>query len=95
MTNEIPPALQAYHPGVVHVCQECGVSVVAAVETPGEPFRCADCRGLVSPPEDELTQAALEDRGPYDLPDESPTVWRLVVVIAFAVVALAIVFWRR
>ena len=35
--NEIPPALEAYHPGVVHVCTRCGCSVVAAVETPGEP----------------------------------------------------------
>lgn len=95
MTNEIPASLQAYHPGVVHLCQACGASVIDAVETPGEPFRCVDCRGLVAPPEDELTRAALEDRGPYDLPDERPTVWRLVVVIAFAVVALAIVFWKR
>jgi len=95
MTNEIPPALEAYHPGVVHVCQRCGCSVVDAVITPGEPFRCVDCRGLVPAPEDELTRAALEDRGPYDLPDDRPTVWRLIVVILFAVVALAIVFWKR
>jgi hypothetical protein len=95
MTNEIPPALQAYHPGVIHVCSRCGCSVVDAVETPGEPFRCLDCRGLVSPPEDDLTRAALEDRGPFDAPDDRPTVWRLVTVIAFAVIALAIVFWKR
>ena len=43
----------------------------------------------------ELTRAALEDRGPYDLPDDRPTAWRLITVIAFAVVALAIVFWKR
>lgn len=95
MTNEIPSALEACVPGVVHICTRCGCSVVAAVETPGEPFRCDSCRGLVPAPEDELTRAALEDRGPYDVPDEGPTVWRLVVVIAFAVVALAIVFWKR
>jgi len=95
MTNEIPPALQAYHPGVIHICQECGCSVVAAVETPGEPFRCDDCRGLVAAPEDELTRAALEDQGPYDPPNERPTLWRLIVVITFAVGALAIVFWKR
>jgi hypothetical protein len=95
MTNEIPRALEAYHPGVVHVCCRCGCSVVDAVETPGEPFQCVDCRGLVPAPEDELTRAALEDRGPYDMPDDSPTVWRLITVILFAVVALAIVFWRR
>jgi hypothetical protein len=95
MTNEIPRALEAYHPGVVHVCQACGCSVVDAVVTPGEPFRCVDCRSLVPPSADELTRAALEDRGPFDLPDERPTVWRLIVVILFAVVALAIVFWKR
>lgn len=94
MTNEIPPALEAYVPGVVHICQRCGASVVGAVETQGEPFRCVECRGLVPPPEDELTRAALEDRGPYDVTDNRPTVWRLVVVIAFAVTALAIVFWK-
>lgn len=95
MTNEIPPALEACLPGVVHVCRGCGCSVVDAVITPGEPFRCLDCRGMVPPPEDELTQAALEDRGPYDVADDRPTVWRPIVVIAFAVVALAIVFWKR
>ena len=95
MTNEIPSALEACVPGVVHICQGCGGSVVDAVLTPGEPFRCVACRGLVPTPEDELTRAAMEDRGTYDLPDERPTVWRLVVVIAFAVIALAIVFWKR
>jgi hypothetical protein len=95
MSNEIPSALQAYHPGVVHICQQCGCSVVDAVETPGEPFHCLDCRHLVPPPEDELTRAALEDRGPYDMPDDKPTFWRLITVVVFAVVALAIVFWKR
>ncbi len=95
MTNEIPAALEAYHPGVVHVCQRCGCSVVAAVETPVEPFRCVYCLGLAPAPEDELTRAALEDRGPYDLPDDRPTVWRLIAILTFAVVALAIVFWKR
>ena len=95
MSNEIPPALQAYHPGVVHICQQCGCSVVDAVETPGEPFHCLDCRALVAPPEDEPTRAALEDRGPYDMPDDRPTFWRLITVVVFAVVALAIVFWKR
>ena len=95
MTNEIPSSLEAYHPGVVHICQGCGRSFVEAVLTPGEPFRCATCLGLVPAPEDELTRAALEDGGTYDPPDERPTVWRLITVLAFAVVALAIVFWKR
>jgi hypothetical protein len=95
MTNEIPPSLEAYHPGVVHICQECGASVVDAVLTPGEPFRCVSCRHLAPLPEDELTRAALEDGGAIDAPDERPTLWRLVVVILFAVGALAIVFWKR
>jgi len=95
MTNEIPPALEACLPGLVHICQACGASVVDAVITPGEPFRCLDCQGLAPAPEDELTRAALEDPGTYDAPDERPTFWRLVVVIGFAVVALAIVFWKR
>jgi hypothetical protein len=95
MTNEIPSSLEAYHPGVVHVCQTCGSTVVDAVITPGEPFRCVNCQGLAPAPEDELTRAALEDRGPFDLPDDKPTFWRLVTVVAFAVLALAIVFWRR
>jgi len=95
MTNEIPASLEAYHPGVVHRCTSCGASVVDAVVTPGEPYRCAACLGLVAASDDELTRAALEDRGPFDLPDDRPTVWRLVVVIAFAVIALAIVFWKR
>ena len=95
MSHEIPPALEAYHPGLVHICQGCGTSDVVAVETPGEPYRCANCRGLVPAPEDELTRVALADGGTYEPPDERPTVWRLVVVITFAVVALAIVFWKR
>ncbi|MBP1773322.1 MAG: hypothetical protein H6P99_2485 [Holophagaceae bacterium] len=95
MSHEIPAALEACVPGVVHVCVTCGTSVVDAVVTPGEPFRCVDCRGLVPPPADELTRMALEDRGPFDVPDDRPTVWRLVVVLLFAVTALCIVFWKR
>ena len=100
MTNEIPPALSAYHPGVGLVCIDCGRVVVDGVETPGEAFRCVECRygaeGTPSPSaEDELTRAALEDPHPQDQTDDSPTFWRLIAVIAFAVIALAIVFWNR
>jgi hypothetical protein len=95
MTNEIPPSLEAYHPGVVHHCRSCGCSTVDAVETPGEAFQCLACSSAGPTTEDELTRAALADRGTHEAPDERPSVWRLVVVIAFAVVALAIVFWKR
>ena len=48
-------------------------------------------------PEEELALAALEDPGAAtrDMPDNRPTLWRMVVLIVVAVVALAIVFWRR
>jgi hypothetical protein len=94
MTHEIPSALQAYHPGVAHICQSCGSSVVDAVITEGEPFHCLSCRGLVAPPEDELTRAALEDV-PLHEAESGPTLWRLVAILTFAVGALAFVFWRR
>lgn len=96
MSNEIPSALSACLPGVGHVCQGCGRMIVDAVETPGEPFRCAECHPSAPALEDELTRAALADREPVGkASDDHPTVWRLVTVIAFAVVALAIVFWKR
>lgn len=96
MSNEIPSALSACLPGVGHVCEGCGRVIVDAVETPGEPFRCAECHPSAPATEDELTRAALEDREPVGRrADDRPTVWRLVTVIAFAVVALAIVFWKR
>jgi len=95
MSHEIPPALEACLPGVVHICQTCGASVVDAVVTPGEPFRCTGCLGLVPAPEDELTRAALEDKATIDQRDDKPTVWRFITVVTFAVVALAIVFWLR
>ncbi len=94
MSHEIPTALQAYHPGL-HTCSRCGATVVDAVETPGEPFRCLDCQALEPAAEDELTRAALEDPGMVDAPDERPTPWRLVTVVVVAVAALGIVFWWR
>ncbi len=51
--------------------------------------------GAPEAPEDELTQAALEDpeAAHLELPHPHPTLWRLVVLLVFAVVALACVFW--
>jgi len=47
-------------------------------------------------PEDELTQAALGDPDSVHRDDSSgpPTLWRLLVVVAVAIAALALVFWR-
>ena len=60
---------------------------------------------LVPPPaeelptdEDELTRAALEDPAAHHLglpEDSKPTLWRLIVLVLFAVAALGIVFLRR
>lgn len=47
-------------------------------------------------PEDELTRMALEDPMAHEPPPErGPTVWRLLALVAFAVIALGIVFWWR
>ena len=47
-------------------------------------------------PEDELTRLALEDPMAFEPPPRSgPTVWRLLALVAFAVISLAIVFWWR
>jgi hypothetical protein len=48
-------------------------------------------------PEDELTEAALSDpdgatRG--ETAPEVPTFWRALVVVAVAIIALTLVFWR-
>lgn len=94
MSNEIPSALSAYLPGVGHVCVSCGRVIVDAVEVPGEPFRCVDCRRSEPATEDELTRAALADQEPTAPPESRSTVWRLVAVIGLAVVALALVFWK-
>ena len=47
-------------------------------------------------PVDELTQAALSDPGDVNQggPHDAPTLWRVLTVIAVAVAALAIVFWK-
>lgn len=46
--------------------------------------------------EDELTQAALEDPSASDLQatHAQPTLWRVVTLLVFAVVALSVVFWK-
>lgn len=51
--------------------------------------------GAPEAPEDELTQAALDDPGTEPpVSQGQPTVWRIVALLAFAVIALSIVFWR-
>lgn len=48
-------------------------------------------------PEDELTRAALEDPDSVakgeDVPT-GPTLWRVLAILALAVAALALVFWK-
>lgn len=52
--------------------------------------------GAPESPEDELTQAALEDPSAGQLQDthSQPTLWRVVALLVFAVFALTIVFWK-
>ncbi|MDP2875961.1 MAG: hypothetical protein Q8O00_07240, partial [Holophaga sp.] len=51
--------------------------------------------GAPETPEDELTQAALADTTLEKQGSQTqPTVWRLVTLLAFAVIALTIVFWK-
>lgn len=49
-------------------------------------------------PEDELTQAALSDpagaRRGEPVANSGPTFWRVLAVVAIALVSLALVFWR-
>ncbi len=53
--------------------------------------------GAPEAPEDELTQAALEDPATEvrDIPMLKPTLWRVVFLVVLAVFALAVVFWKR
>jgi hypothetical protein len=45
-------------------------------------------------PEDELTRLALEDPlATEPEPQDRPTLWRLLLLVAVAVIALGIVFW--
>ena len=47
-------------------------------------------------PEDELTRLALEDPLAFEpVPQGGPTLWRVIALLAFAVIALSIVFWWR
>jgi hypothetical protein len=58
---------------------------------------------LIPPPEnppetseDELTRLALEDPAATEpVAQDGPTMWRLLALVAFAVIALGIVFWWR
>ena len=53
--------------------------------------------GAPEAPEDELTQAALQDHAAEtrDVPMLRPTLWRVVFLVVLAVLALAIVFWKH
>ena len=47
--------------------------------------------------EDELTRAAMEDPAGFgpEAQDSKPTLWRIVTLLSFAVLALGLVFWWR
>lgn len=74
-------------------------------EVPPETFRRVYLGQVIDPlvpphpeppesPEEELTRLALEDPLAQESPPQGgPTLWRLLALIAFAVVALGIVFW--
>lgn len=53
---------------------------------------------MAEEPEDDLTRAALEDPAadqPHGPLEGGPTLWRVVALLAFAVLALGIVFGGR
>ena len=96
MTNEIPSALEAYHPGVVHICQGCGCSVVDAVLTPGRALPLCGLPGPGAGPRGRAHPGGPGGSGaPTICRTTGPRSGGLITVIAFAVVALAIVFWKR
>lgn len=96
MTN-LPRSLEAYVGGVGLLCSRCGAKVVDAIPPPdGERYLCPSCATPLPFEEDELTRAALSDPAAFAEPVATgPTAWRVVVLLAIAILALAGIFWLR
>lgn len=96
MTN-LPKSLEGYVSGVGLTCSVCGQKVVEAmVPEEEEAYICPSCATPLPLEEDALTRAALSDPDAFPpIPVDRPTVWRPLVLVAIAIVALALIFIRR
>ncbi|HJU83942.1 MAG TPA: zinc ribbon domain-containing protein [Holophagaceae bacterium] len=95
MTN-LPRSLEGYVGGVGLLCSVCGQKVVeAVVPEEGQPYVCPSCAAPATFEEDELTRAALSDPEAFPpLPEDRPSIWRPLFLVALAIVALAVLFFR-
>ena len=95
--TQLPRALEAYVSGVGLLCSRCGAKVVDAVPPPDdERYLCPSCALPIPIADDELTRAALSDPAAFDEPEQAgPTAWRLVTLLAVAILALTGIFWLR
>lgn len=95
--SNLPRSLEAYVGGVGMLCTRCGAKVVDAIPPPdGERYLCPSCATPLPYSEDELTRAALSDPAAFEeAAPTGPTVWRLISLLAIAILALAGIFWLR
>ena len=95
--SNLPRSLEAYVSGVGLLCSRCGAKVVDAIPPPDdERYLCPSCAVPLPYSEDELTRAALSDPAALEPPvSTGPTAWRLVSLLAIAILALAGIFWLR
>ncbi|HJV22510.1 MAG TPA: zinc ribbon domain-containing protein [Holophagaceae bacterium] len=95
MTN-LPRSLEGWVGGVGLLCSVCGQKVVeAVVPEEGHPYVCPSCAHPQPMEEDELTRAALSDPDAFPpLPAGRPSIWRPIFLVALAIVALALLFYR-
>lgn len=95
--SQLPRSLEAYVSGVGLICSRCGAKVVDAIPPPDdERYFCPSCALPIPIAEDDLTRAALSDPAAFDEPElTGPTPWRVVALLAIAILALAGIFWLR
>ena len=95
--TQLPRSLEAYVSGVGLLCSRCGAKVVDAIPPPDdERYLCPSCAVPFPIADDELTRAALSDPAALDEPEQTgPTAWRLVALLAVAILALTGIFWLR